>query len=284
MAETVRRIRGAMDEVDPSSVLLVEHPGYDYLFAALDGCLTYDLSIMDTWGNPSAPPPESVRILEVNLQRFYFPECKVFEINHWGRDKDHKRKFWNGVPSFRDVLPTPAHNIFRDNADVYASRDCEALVPTLAPRVYGNRFTAGGKTFYHLYNATGQDYHGPALRIVKPPKHHLFDLLACREVPVQEDRVELSLKKEDVACVAILPSLLEAQREGDLLRVSVKVEHNARRLSVCGRDGGPLRFRNLKDGENAIELAQVPTAGAPEPAVVKLLDSHGLLLDLVAIE
>ena len=96
--------------------------------------------------------------------------------------------------------------------------------------------------------------------------------------------MELSLKKEDVACVAILPSLLEAQREGDLLRVSVKVEHNARRLSVCGRDGGPLRFRNLKDGENVIDLSLLPKAGAPEPAVVKLLDSHGLLLDLVAIE
>ena len=53
---------------------------------------------------------------------------------------------------------------------------------------------------------------------------------------------------------------------------------------LSGRDGGPLRFRNLKDGEKAIEPSQVPTAGAPEPAVVKLLDSHGLLLDLVAIE
>ena len=60
-----------MDEVNPSAVVLLEHPGYDYLFAAVDGCLSYDLSLMDTWGSPR---PESVRILEVNLQRFYFPE------------------------------------------------------------------------------------------------------------------------------------------------------------------------------------------------------------------
>ena len=37
-------------------------------------------------------------------------------------------------------------------------------------------------------------------------------------------------------------------------------------------------------GENAIDLSLLPKAGAPEPVVVKLLDSNALLLDLVAIE
>ena len=122
MAETVRRVRKAMDEVNPSAVLMTEHPGYDYLFAAVDGCLSYDLSIMDTWGTP-----ESVRILEVNLQRFYFPECKVFEINLLGRDPEHKKKFWNGVASYLYFLPTPFYHIYKDNEDAYASRDCEAF-------------------------------------------------------------------------------------------------------------------------------------------------------------
>ena len=283
MAETVRRAREGMDEVNPSSVLLVEHPGYDYLFAAVDGCLSYDLSIMDTWGSP---PPESVRILEVNLQRFYFPECKLFEINLHGRDPEHKRKFWNGVASFHYFLPTPFHNIYKDNEDAYASRDCEALVPTLAKRVYANRFTAGGKTFFHLYNSTGKDYSGPVLKIVKPAGHHVFDMLNCMELAAQGSTptVELSLKNDDVACVAILPALLKAKREGDLLRVSAKVKLDARKLSVCGPDGGPLLFQDLKDGQNQIDLSLVPKAGAPEPAVVKLLDSNGLLLDIIGIE
>ncbi|OHB68062.1 MAG: hypothetical protein A2V70_18890 [Planctomycetes bacterium RBG_13_63_9] len=283
MAETVRRVREGMDEVNPSSVLMVEHPGYDYLFAAVDGCLSYDLSIMDTWGSP---PPESVRILEVNLQRFYFPECKLFEINLHGRDPEHKRKFWNGVASFHYFLPTPFYNIYKDNEDAYASRDCEALVPTLAKRVYANRFTAGGKTFFHLYNSTGKDYSGPVLKTVKPAGHHVFDMLNCKELAAEGSTptVELSLKNDDVACVAILPALLEAKREGDLLRVSAKVKLDAQELSVCGPDGGSLLFQDLKDGENQIDLSLVPKADAPEPAVVKLLDSDGLLLDVVGIE
>jgi hypothetical protein len=238
---------------------------------------------MDTWGNP---PPESVRLLEVNLQRFYFPECKVFEINLHGRDPEHKRKFWNGVASFHYLLPTPFYNIYKDNQDVYASRDCEALVPTLAQRVYANRFTAGGKTFFHLYNATGKDYSGPVLKTVKPAGHHVFDMLHGKELAAAGSTpiVELSVKNDDVACVALLPALLEAKRDGDLLRVSARVKLDAQRLSVCGRDGGSLLFQNLKDGENQINLSLVPKAGAPEPAVVKLLDSKGLLLDIVAIE
>ena len=67
MAETVRRVRKGMDEVNPSSVLMTECPGYDYLFSALDGCLSYDLSF-----SIMGPPPESVRIMEVNIQRLLF--------------------------------------------------------------------------------------------------------------------------------------------------------------------------------------------------------------------
>jgi hypothetical protein len=272
-----------MDEVNPASVLMIEHPGYDYFFAAVDGCLSYDLSIMDTWGSPA---PESVRVLEVNLQRFYFPECKLFEINLLGRDPEHKRKFWNGVACFNYVLPTPFYNIYKDNEDVYASRDCEALVPTLAKRVYANRFTAGGKTFFHLYNATGKDYRGPVLNVVKPAKHHVFDMLNCKKLAAEGSNptIELSLKNDDVACVALLPALLEAKREGDLVRVTAKVNVDAQKLSLCGPDGGILLLQDLKDGANRINLSLVPKAGAPEPVVVKLLASNGLLLDIVGIK
>jgi hypothetical protein len=282
MAETVRRVREGMDEVNPASVLMIEHPAYDYLFAAVDGGISYDLSLMDTFGSPL---PESVRTLEVNLQRFCFPECKVFELNLYGRDPGQKKRFWNGVAAFAAFLPTPFYHIYRDNQDVYASRDCEALVPTLAKRVYANRFTAGGKTFFHLYNSSGKDYSGPVLKLLKPEGHHAFDMLRGKELAAEGSTptVELSLNKDDVACVALLPALLETQLEGDRLHVSAKVSLNAQKLSVCGLDGGPLRFQDLKDGANEINLLLLPRAQAPKPAVLKLLDHRGRLLDIVGI-
>ncbi len=210
----------------------------------------------------------------------------MFEINSLGRDPEHKKKFWNGVASYLYFLPTHFYHIYKDNEDAYASRDCEALVPTLAKRVYANRFTAGSKTFFHLYNATGKNYSGPVLKIRKPADHHVFDMLNCKELAAEGSTptVELTLKNDDVACIAILPALLEAKRDGDLLRVSAKVKFDAQKLSVCGPDGGPLLFHDLKDGENQIALSPGPKAGVPEPVVVKLLNSNNLLLDIVGIE
>jgi len=278
MAETVRRVRRGMDRVNPAAVLMTEHPGYDYLFCALDGCLSYDLSLMDTWGTPA---PESVRVLEVNLQRFYFPECKLFEINLYGRDAEHKRTFWNGVACFNYALPVPFHTIYRENADVYASRDCEALVPTLVRRIYANRFAAGGKTFFHLYNATGRDYSGPLLRVPKPAGYHVFDMLGCRDLEAEGSTpvVVASLKGDDVACIALLPAQLTVRREGDLLRVLAAVTAGGQRLAVCGLDGGVLLEQGLHGGENQVRLPSAPPAGWPEPAVVKLLAANGSLLD-----
>jgi hypothetical protein len=110
-------------------------------------------------------------------------------------------------------------------------------------------------------------------------------MLHCKELAAEGNTpiLELSVKNDDVACVALLPALLKARYEGDRLRVSAQVKPDAQKLSVCGRDGGSLLFQNLKDGQNQIDLSLLPKAGAPEPAVVKLLDSKGLLLDIVAL-
>ena len=144
----------------------------------------------------------------------------------------------------------------------------------------------GGKTLFHLYNATGKDYGGPVLKIVKPDGDHVFDMLNCKELAAvgRNPTIELSLKNDDVACVAMLPALLEAQREGDVVRVSAKVNIDAQKLSLCGPDGGILLLQDLKDGANQINLSLVPKAGAPEPVAVKLLASNGLLLDIVGIK
>jgi len=46
IAEATRLVRRAMDEVDPRSVLTTEHPGYDFLMPHIDGCITYDLTVL----------------------------------------------------------------------------------------------------------------------------------------------------------------------------------------------------------------------------------------------
>ena len=119
IAEATKLVRQAMDRVDPTTVLTTEHPGYDYLLPFLDGCITYDLTVQRT----------PLRPLECNLQRFYFPECKAYELDHMGADPTCRKRLWNGVAFFGATPPRVIYAIFQENNDVLAGRACEPLVP-----------------------------------------------------------------------------------------------------------------------------------------------------------
>jgi hypothetical protein len=197
-AEATKMIRAAMDKVNRRSVLTTEHPGYDYLMQYLDGCITYDLTVQAT----------PLRPLECNTQRFYFPECKAYELDHRGADRDCHKRLWNLVASFGREFPQPIYAIFKEHADVVRSRDCEPLVPTLRPFVYANRFSSGKKTLWTLYNATGHTVDGPVLEVDVAKGQRLVELLSGRELSVGaagQQKVSLYLPRDGVACVARLP-------------------------------------------------------------------------------
>lgn len=197
-AEATRMVRERMDRVNPASVLTTEHPGYDYLTQFIDGCITYDLTVQKT----------ELRPLEVNLQRFYFPECKAYELDHQGADPQHKKRFWNGVASFGSYYPQPMYQVLREYQDVFEGRDCEPLVPTLAKYIYANRFGSGQRIIYTVYNATGHTYDGPVLAIKRKANQEVMDLLTgapCHLIPHGEGQaVHLYLERDEVACIGIL--------------------------------------------------------------------------------
>jgi len=278
VAETTCGVRQAMDEVNPASVLTTEHPGYDYLMRCLDGCITYDYTVQAT----------PLRPLEVNLQRFYFPECKAYELDHRGADRLDRKKFWNGVASFGRILPKPFYTLYRENADVYSSRDCEALVPTLAARLYANRFSGAGKTFVHLYNATGHTQAGPLIALDLRPGQHAVEMLACEPVRLAPrgaaQAANLWLERDNVACIAILPLLLRnVRREAGALTLSL--DGNAATgttLALAAVDGTVLATQPAGAGTNRLGLAALPADAAPA-ACVKLL-KDGTLLDLQPLQ
>ena len=196
-AEATKMIHAAMDKVNPRSVLTTEHPGYDYLMQYLDGCITYDLTVQAT----------ALRPLECNTQRFYFPECKAYELDHRGADRDCHKRFWNLVAAFGRELPPEMYAIYQDYREVLASRDCEPLVPTLMPHVYANRFGSGEMTLWTIYNATGHTVDGPVLEVEVAKGQRLIELLSRTDLApgaTGSQRISLYLPRGGVACVARL--------------------------------------------------------------------------------
>jgi hypothetical protein len=102
------------------------------------------------------------------------------------------------------------HYVLNENEDVYQGRDYTPLSPTLVPFIYANRFTGAGKTLYHLYNATGHTFEGEVLRVSASLRDaHVVELLTGQELPFANGKVSLYLGRDDVACVAILPTVLK---------------------------------------------------------------------------
>jgi hypothetical protein len=264
IAETCRLVHQAMDEVKPQSVLTTEHPGYDYLLQFLEGCITYDLTVQAT----------PLRPLECNLQRFYFPECKAYELDHRGADPQCRKEIWNAVESFGRYYPPVMYALLKENEDVYQSRDCTPLAPTLTRYVYANRFAGGGKTIHHLYNATGHTVDGPVLAVSLKPGQHLFDLLNLRECAPQGGALSLYLPRDGVACVAALTRRLECTRKGTMLRVGAQLPAAACRLVVCDAQGEELLATAAKA---RVEIDSAPLAGKGKPAAVKLLAGRDLV-------
>jgi hypothetical protein len=275
IAETSKLVRQAMDEVAPGSVLTTEHPGYDYLMQYLEGCITYDLTVV-------ASP---LRPLECNLQRFLFPECKPYELDHRGADRKLHKRFWNGVASFGAFYPEPMYRVLHENQDAWNSRQCEPLVPTLIPHVYANRFGSGDKTLYTLYNATGHTVGEPMLWLDLAAGWHVVELLSATETPCQSigkaRAVRLTLARDDVACLAVLPQRLTVTRAGTLVEVNLRDPRPGLTLRVCDAAGKTLVERApAARGATAFNLKEIQGAA---PACVKLL-AGPKLVDLASLK
>ncbi len=277
VAEMVGMVHAAMDQVRPDLVLTTELPGYDYLMRHLEGCITYDLTLQAT----------PLRPLECNLQRFYFPECKPYELDTRRIDPHLRKVFWNGGESFERYYELPYYTILNENEEAYQGRDCTPLLSTPAnvPGIYINRFSDGDKTLFHLYNASGYTFDDIAMAVSLAPDEHLFDLLGCMEVAHTDlpgaVSVRIYLPRNDVGCIVRLPRRLrQVERSGDALTVEVDRLPGQCQLAVADGEGRILLARPATAGHNTLDLGELDVPG--RPACVKLL-ADGALVDVTEL-
>lgn len=264
VSEATEMIRAAMDEARPGSVLTTEHPGYDYLMQHIEGCITYDLTVQ-------ASP---LRPLECNTQRFYFPECRAYELDHRGADKKDRKKFWNAVASFGRYYPEAMYRVLHENADAFGARGSQPLVPTLARFVYANRFESGEKLVLTLFNATGHSFEGPTISIDAPPGTHVFDLLSNREADAAGGSIRLFMPRDDVACIARLPDIIRSTRDRDGIRLDLSKNPGGSIVRLCDSNGKTLEDMPITG--NAVTL--VPNEKTAKATCAKLI-RDGILLD-----
>jgi hypothetical protein len=202
LSKNVRQIHAAMDQVRPGLVLTTDFPGHDQMAAALEGAIVYDVRRV----GPVRPTP-------VNLFRFYFPHCKVFEIDRPSRPEGRAWMLFSAVGAFSAFYSDAQHAMLKENTDAFERLDNEPLVPTLVRRVYANRFGSENNRIFTIHNATGRTVDEPILAVDADPNVHFVNLLSGQKLtPVDTaggKAIRLKMKRDE--------TLVIAAEKGDIL-------------------------------------------------------------------
>jgi len=266
VARTCRLVHKAMDETRPGLVLMTEYPGNDHLAATIEAAIVHEVT-------PRHVVP--IRPVPCNLFRFYFPHCKLFEINRRPGRVPQAWNLWNATGGFSTSgQHTPAaYTVLVENTDTFEGEVKEPLVPTLIPRVYANRFEGGGKTILTIHNGRGHTVDAPVIAVEPDDDHHFVELLSGREMrpmPFEKGHaLRFKLRRDATVVVAQLARRLIVAGG----RVRILGESKGLTIVTASADGS--RLAPLANGES------LPSWHGPRGTVMVKLLRGKLLVDAV---
>jgi hypothetical protein len=214
--DCTRAVRRRIAAVREGGVLYTEETPVDVTTQEQDGSFTY--AMFNAQRMPLRVP--------LNLSRFAIPDFKTFEIlfcdkptGSWATGV--KWVFFNGeglwleLPAETAFEPETREAIRRCYAILHKHRDAfttlrpTPLVATEMGGVYANRFPAGAKTVYTLYNARHRTVRGEVLRIAGAGEAACVDAWNDRPAHTRREGadwiVSLEIGPQDVGCIVVQP-------------------------------------------------------------------------------
>ena len=191
----MRDLRAAMTrEVGPDVIITSEFIGHDMYNAPQDGALNWLVASNNYAVNP-AP---------INLFRFYFPGCKVFEIDEFrpgaAKRQDWRYWLWNAVGVYNSGLyPVKPHKILRENTDAMGSGKATPLIPSCAPYILINRFESKEKTIWTVLNSDRHTYCG-AIMPASDGRHY-EELLENRKLTLRDGKLFTTIRPGEVLVI-----------------------------------------------------------------------------------
>lgn len=199
LKKSLQMIRKKTDEFNPNVLLLGEFPGADITAAEFDGALSYDICRRQS----------ALRPVPVNLFRFYFPECKIFELNVSGPENAMDYWLFNGLGVYNSGRYKREYwEILKRHKDAFAG-DIEPLVPTLKKHVYANRFTTndGRKTVYTVINCNSIPVNGSIIPVTAEGKMSCREEISGKNLPLHPYRqsmaIAASLNPKEVKVIVV---------------------------------------------------------------------------------
>jgi hypothetical protein len=286
-ARLMTGVTEAMRKYNPEAILMGEHAGSDYYTQFFDG------SWVQSYYPGGYPFAEKVYDdYNINFFRFYFPEFKLAE---WGQSdmKSVKRCFFNGIgicwdwTSGSDTYLRDLGEVFRENGDAFASLKPEPLIETKNERIFVNKFPEESKIIYTIYNKNDAKIDGEIMELKHLDDYHYMELLYDEDVSEKtsekKDIIRMSIRANDVVCLAQLPKAMDVKRESDgqILKITLAKELKKPRIvAFMDTDDSYLRKnkgKEIKVDDNKAVVDVQNMFGKRGKLILKLLDGDKLV-------
>ena len=267
-SDAARQVRRAMSAVNRDSVLLTESLGFDVLGQYVDGSLQYDLTEQPFTSHVAANWPGFVG---VNIYRFYFPRHKIFDYQI--SEKHPQWRLFNATGAFNREWCYREHErqMLKDNADAFGSLHPQPMIRSRIPLVYVNRFPAGSKTVYTVYNSGNTPVAGKLMTVPAVNDHHLVDLYRYREIATTtrngKTTLSIELPPRSVTCIAHMPKLFDLTVQESKVLVTTRNAIDNAVLRITDPSGATVAEGHLSTG--SCELA-IPTPSRQGRLICKL--------------
>ncbi|MBX3256722.1 MAG: SUMF1/EgtB/PvdO family nonheme iron enzyme [Chitinophagaceae bacterium] len=244
----------------------------------------------------------------LNLNKLIKPEFTIYRVTELYKERVQREfatSFFNGYGTEMNIMAPgqPAwaeeqykylgrtSRILRENTYNFVSRGYKPLIETTADSIWVNEWSLPGKTIYTIYSIRSEGYKDYLFEVKPDTDYHFVDLWHHRLLAPRQKQNKWWIEAEtsafhkkylgtnnegEVDCIAKLPVLITAERDGDIVNIVSALKSDEIRIWA----GHPAYDKNpliLKPGKHQLSLFQ--HFGRYEGDFVIQLMDKGILLD-----
>ncbi|OFX55523.1 MAG: sulfatase-modifying factor protein [Bacteroidetes bacterium GWB2_41_8] len=187
----------------------------------------------------------------LNLNKFIKPEFAIFRVAELFKEpirREYNVAFFNGYGTEMNIFAPgkpewadeqyrylgKTSRILRENTYNFVSGIYQPLIPTIADRIWVNRWTRPEKNIYTIYSLIPEGFKGNLFEVKPQSGKHFVDLWSHQEKEPKQEGGKFYVEVETdafnkswlgtnnegaVSCIAQFPELLKVSRESDVLNV-----------------------------------------------------------------
>ncbi len=244
----------------------------------------------------------------LNLNKLIKPEFAIFRVAELFKEpiqREFATSFFNGYGTEMNIMapgqPEWAEEqykylgrtsrILRENTYNFVSHGYTPLIETSTDNIWVNEWALPGKTIYTIYSLRPEGYNDYLFKVKPADDSHFVDLWHHRLLSPKEDKNDFWIEAEttafnkkylgtnnegEVDCIARLPILIKAERNGDLLKIATPAKGDEVRI-WAGHPSYDKKPLVLQSGKHELLLHE--KFGRFEGDFIIQLMDKGILLD-----